>query len=340
MNESNRPIVTFALFAFNQEKYIRQAIEGALAQTYAPLEIFFSDDCSTDLTFQIMQEMAATYCGPHLIRLNKNVTNLGIAGHINFLMTLVHSDFVVVAAGDDISHPDRTDKLTSAWLNSGRKMKSIHSYAADMNEYGELTGNLRRGTEDTKLSNPLDHAKSNIFVLGATHGWDMSLINQFKPILRSVINEDVILPARASLIGGVGFISEILVDYRIGIGLSHEITRRRVEGAYTLSVSLLKRPYYLYLQKYRDYKEYGVLAMYRVHIQQMRAEAMFPVWLKIGFFSQVKIIFFLRRCSFKYLIWESIKFKFPKLVSIKQRIQFWLSDREEKVRSQRLTVDK
>ena len=31
-----RPRVTFALFAYNQEKYIREAIVGAFSQTYEP----------------------------------------------------------------------------------------------------------------------------------------------------------------------------------------------------------------------------------------------------------------------------------------------------------------
>ena len=56
-----RPLVTFALFAYNQERYIREAVEGAFAQTYEPLEIILSDDCSTDRTFEIMQEMVANY---------------------------------------------------------------------------------------------------------------------------------------------------------------------------------------------------------------------------------------------------------------------------------------
>ena len=41
-----RPLVTFALFAYNQEKYIREAVEGAFSQTYEPLEIILSDDYS------------------------------------------------------------------------------------------------------------------------------------------------------------------------------------------------------------------------------------------------------------------------------------------------------
>ncbi|MDC0564783.1 hypothetical protein OAO56_00715 [Amylibacter sp.] len=31
-NETDRPLVTFAIFAYNQEKYIREAVEEAFAQ--------------------------------------------------------------------------------------------------------------------------------------------------------------------------------------------------------------------------------------------------------------------------------------------------------------------
>jgi glycosyltransferase involved in cell wall biosynthesis len=67
-NPTDRSLVTFALFAYNQEKYIREAVEGALAQTYEPLEIILSDDCSSDRTFETMREMAATYDGPHQVK--------------------------------------------------------------------------------------------------------------------------------------------------------------------------------------------------------------------------------------------------------------------------------
>lgn len=324
--KNEQPLVTFVLFAFNQERYVRQAIEGAFAQTYTPLEIILSDDFSSDSTFEIMRELAAAYSGPHSIRLNKNIANLGIAGHINYVMSLVKSDFVVVAAGDDISLPIRTDKLVSAWLGSDRKIKSVHSYVADMDDQGVLTGNLRRGSSDVMLSNPIDHAALNIFVLGAAHGWDMSLITNFNPILGSVVNEDVIIPARASLVGRVGFVPEVLVNYRVGVGISHEMVRRRLKGLIFPSIPLLKRPYYSFLQKFRDFKECGVLEGYRLNFQKARAEALFPIWLNNGYFSSVKMIFFVRRCSLKYLFWETLKFRFPLLVYFKQIIQFWFLD--------------
>ena len=103
----DRPLVTFALFAYNQEQYIREAIEGAFAQTYQPLEIILSDDCSTDRTFEIMREMAAAYEGPHHLIVKKNEVNLGVATHFDKVMGESAGDLVVVAAGDDVSYDSR-----------------------------------------------------------------------------------------------------------------------------------------------------------------------------------------------------------------------------------------
>ena len=75
-NATDQPMVTFALFAYNQEKYIREAVKGAFSQTYEPLEIILSDDCSSDRTFEIMQEMAKAYQGPHRVVARTNRKNL------------------------------------------------------------------------------------------------------------------------------------------------------------------------------------------------------------------------------------------------------------------------
>ncbi len=64
-NNPDRPLLTFILLAYNQERYIAEAVEGALGQTYSPLEIILSDDCSGDRTFELMKEAADEYRGPH-----------------------------------------------------------------------------------------------------------------------------------------------------------------------------------------------------------------------------------------------------------------------------------
>ena len=112
------PLVTFALFAYNQEKFIREAVEGAFAQTYEPLEIILSDDCSTDRTFEIMQEMAAAYHGPHRVRAVQTPHNLGVVQHVLLRGREAAGDIVVLAAGDDISLPERVTRHVPCYADA------------------------------------------------------------------------------------------------------------------------------------------------------------------------------------------------------------------------------
>lgn len=107
---TERPLVTFVLLAFNQELYVRQAVEAALEQDYSPLEIILSDDCSTDSTFEHMKSLVDNYTGPHAVILNRNLVNRGLARHFNELVSKARGEIVVVAAGDDISLPCRVSK--------------------------------------------------------------------------------------------------------------------------------------------------------------------------------------------------------------------------------------
>lgn len=69
---NKNPLITYAIFAFNQEAYIREAIDAAFSQTYSPLEIIISDDASADATPEIIRRMVAEYPGPHKVIVNIN----------------------------------------------------------------------------------------------------------------------------------------------------------------------------------------------------------------------------------------------------------------------------
>lgn len=132
---AERPVVTYALFAFNQERFIRQAVEAAFAQTYKPLEIVLSDDCSSDQTFAIMRDMAANYHGPHQVRLVRNATNLGVLAHVIARGREAQGDIVVLAAGDDVSRPERTERLFEAFKQG---TGCVFSRVAIIDDHGKM----------------------------------------------------------------------------------------------------------------------------------------------------------------------------------------------------------
>lgn len=221
---TTRPLVTFAVIAYNQEAFIRAAIEGAFAQTYAPLEIILSDDLSPDRTFAIMQEMAAAYDGPHRVVLNRNDPNRGVVQHVDRVMELARGDFVVVNAGDDVSLPGRTARLVAAWLGSGRQAKLIHSAARRVDADGRPL-DIRRPPEWMRASpTPAEIIARQGYVIGATAAWDRDLYARFGPLGPGVSTEDVLLPFRAALDGHVAYLDEALVDWRDG-GVSTGVDR-------------------------------------------------------------------------------------------------------------------
>jgi glycosyltransferase involved in cell wall biosynthesis len=208
--------VSFAVIAYNQEQFVREAIEGAFAQTYAPLEIILSDDCSSDRTFDIMQDMAAAYDGPHKVVLNRNDPNLGLVPHIDRVMELVQGDFIVVNAGDDVSLPERTSAMVAVWHPAAGDVTMVHSPAEEIDKTGLSVG-LRMSPQPV-LDAPSAYtlAAGCHHVLGATVGWDRRVFETFGPLGKGIDAEDHVIPFRAALLGRIEHVETPLVKHRAG----------------------------------------------------------------------------------------------------------------------------
>lgn len=239
VSNNEKPLVTLALFAYNQSGYVREAIEGALAQDYYPLEIVLSDDCSTDDTFEIMQQAAQNYRGPHTIVLNRNPKNLNMGGHVNRIGELARGQLVVAAAGDDISLPNRTTRLVAAWQAAGAPSAVLYSdfVAVDQNSAPVDLGNEVGYPGPHSLE---DMAKGAVDVLGAATAMTSDLFTNFPLLSPTIRHEDRVLPFRALLVGGeVLYVDEKLVRYRAVGGISRNLpkTLREYLSVYTPSIA-------------------------------------------------------------------------------------------------------
>lgn len=108
MNSSKLPSISIILTGYNEEHCIRDAIRSVFRQDYeGPVEIILSDDGSSDGTFAAMQEMAAQYCGPYRVILNRNETPLGRGAHIRQAVGRASHEWILRQDGDDCSFPWR-----------------------------------------------------------------------------------------------------------------------------------------------------------------------------------------------------------------------------------------
>lgn len=209
-----RPLITFALVAYNQERFIKEAVNGAFSQTYSPLEIILSDDCSTDNTFEIMKEMANSYTGPHKVILNRNPHNLGIGAHVNRIMELSRGELIVGAAGDDVSLPERVQENFKAFVNSERMAMSLHSSVMIIDEEGQQLG-IKQDFPNGYRMNIEKALKNGSDVWGCAHAWHRKVFHKFGPLRDNVALEDLALAFRSLLLGWIVHIRRPLVLYRL-----------------------------------------------------------------------------------------------------------------------------
>jgi glycosyltransferase involved in cell wall biosynthesis len=213
--EAQGPLVTLYVAAYNQENYVRSAIEGAFAQTYSPLEIVLSDDASRDGTFAVMRAMAARYGGPHRIVLNRNPVNLGIPRHLDRIMELSRGALIVQNAGDDISLPHRVERLVVAWRAGGGRIQALHSAKVRIDEAGTVLGRQEDARPINRHS-PFELLVRPPTVSGASMAWDRKVFDAFGPLGDTPIFEDYPICLRAAVLGEVVYLDEPLLLYRLG----------------------------------------------------------------------------------------------------------------------------
>lgn len=96
------PVVTIAMPTYNRaDKYLRPALECALAQTWDAVEIIVSDNCSTDDT----PEIIASYPDPR-IRYFRQKTNIGPNNNFNFCIENARGAYFLLFPDDDEIDPD------------------------------------------------------------------------------------------------------------------------------------------------------------------------------------------------------------------------------------------
>ena len=214
------PLVTFVVLSYNQEKFIRAAVESAFAQTYSPLEIVLSDDCSPDGTFAIIEEMVAAYRGPHTVRAVQPPRNLGLLQHVMKCGREAQGAIVVMAGGDDIAKPHRVARLVEAFTP---QTGAAYSLSDLIDAEGTL---IREGIErgsrpvtfDATIARAMCLAGTSRHVRvtqGSTAAYRSELFAAPINHDRKTYSEEMLLCFYSYLLGlEVALVPEILVEYR------------------------------------------------------------------------------------------------------------------------------
>ena len=91
-------LVSIIITCFNSQNTIERAVKSALNQDWSNKEIIVIDDCSKDLSFEILNKIASQESSISLIRNNKN---LGYPASLNKAISKSKGDFIAIFDDDD-----------------------------------------------------------------------------------------------------------------------------------------------------------------------------------------------------------------------------------------------
>ncbi len=110
------PLVSIAIYTYNQIDFIETTLKSALEQNYDNLEVVVADDGSTDGTREVIIEYSKKY--PTRLIPVIDEPNLGVTGNCNRVLNACRGDYIAWLPGDDIFLPNKTRMQVEWFLNN------------------------------------------------------------------------------------------------------------------------------------------------------------------------------------------------------------------------------
>ena len=132
------PRLSIGLPVYNGEKYLAEALDALLGQTYQDFELIISDNASTDGTERISREYEAR--DPR-VRYIRQPRNIGCSPNHNVVFTESRGELFKWASDDDLYARDLLERCVQA-LDDHPDAVLSHSWTAIIDPNGDITTNV------------------------------------------------------------------------------------------------------------------------------------------------------------------------------------------------------
>lgn len=217
----NKPRLSIGIPVFNGAKYLSQALDSLLTQTYEDFELIISDNASTDKTPEICKEYAEK--DPRVIY-SRNKINLGGPANYNHVFHLASGKYFKWAAYDDLHAPEYLQKCIDV-LESDPSIVLCHSRNGRIDQDGNVVGNYDDKTL-SRIGSLKPHERFGDLISLRNPCWFLYGVMRANSLRRTPLHGDYILADR-NLLAELGLIGRF---YEIQ---EHLFFRRDHPDAYT-----------------------------------------------------------------------------------------------------------
>ena len=152
---SINPKISVIMSVYNGEKYLREAIESILNQTFTDFEFIIVNDGSTDTSFEIIQ----SYDDERIKRIN-NEKNIGLTKSLNKVLKEAKGEYIARQDADDISLPNRFEEQMKH-LEEHPEVALLGTNIYKIDENGKIIGKhivlAKPSIKDLFKSNQFNH---------------------------------------------------------------------------------------------------------------------------------------------------------------------------------------
>jgi glycosyltransferase involved in cell wall biosynthesis len=134
MTDATLPLVSVICLCYNHERFLAEALDSVLAQTYPRLEIIIMDDCSTDGSVRIIQDYVRKY--PQLSFM-QSASNQGNTRAFNQAWRAAKGEFIIDFATDDVLLPERVAQQVAAFQQLDDRYGVVYSDAEYIDDSGK-----------------------------------------------------------------------------------------------------------------------------------------------------------------------------------------------------------
>ncbi len=198
-------LVSVIMPVYNCEKYLPNAIESVLNQTYSHLELIAVNDCSTDNSEKIIRRFCEMDNRVKYIKLD---LNSGAAVARNTAVQAADGEFLAFLDSDDMWKPRKLEKQI-AFMKEHSISFSCTSYET-VNEFGKPTGEIRVPKTTTDYNRLLYHNPGNSTVVYSAKELGKTIIPSIRKRNDYVMWLSVI--KKATTLHGL---QEVLTSYRV-----------------------------------------------------------------------------------------------------------------------------
>jgi glycosyltransferase involved in cell wall biosynthesis len=131
----DRPLVSVVMATHNYGRFIGEAIESILAQTYRRFELIIVDDASTDSTLEVIGQ----YDDERIVLVKREECSCSGAAPRNDGLAVSRGDLIAVADADDISVPDRLERQVT-FLEQNPSVDLLGGATIPVDEKGRRIG--------------------------------------------------------------------------------------------------------------------------------------------------------------------------------------------------------